>query len=350
MLKSQSTQFSLTFFFGPMGLAYVSMASAVLLTLLMIVLYFTLLGPVALLAIWPLSILIGAISVRLHNDHLRHRGANLLLDRNRFAEMAGLLFATGRAVAIIVVLVAGGLAAYNFGPSAADQAVDSVSDLVEKSGLQDVLDGSRTAGQTAQPLAKPGKTAVAADIQRELKEFVAVAPAAKADRQPQTPPGAGIDEPPAPAPLKLDKPQDTSAETELAVAVAQADTPATQQTASESAAAPAQPLQTARFDDRTPLKLVPIAKKKQAAVAQRKAVLIEASAWPVVNQPLRRQTVKVRQAIVNLRSGPGMEHAIVDTVRRGEALVQFARQGGWTLVELGDAGQTAWVFEELVSP
>jgi len=47
MLKSLSTQFAATLLFGPLGLAYSSVAAAVFLTLLFAVLYFTDLGMLA---------------------------------------------------------------------------------------------------------------------------------------------------------------------------------------------------------------------------------------------------------------------------------------------------------------
>ena len=70
MLKSLSTQFAATLFFGPLGLAYSSMAAAVFLTLVLAVLYFTGLGILAVGLVWPIAIIVGLVFVKLHNDQI----------------------------------------------------------------------------------------------------------------------------------------------------------------------------------------------------------------------------------------------------------------------------------------
>jgi len=81
MLKSLTTQFAATLFFGPLGLAYSSVAAAVFLTLLFAVIYFTGLGLMAALLIWPIAIITGLVFVKVHNDQIRSSGSRLLCSR-----------------------------------------------------------------------------------------------------------------------------------------------------------------------------------------------------------------------------------------------------------------------------
>jgi hypothetical protein len=117
MLKSFSTQLAATAFFGPIGLAYTSMATAVLFTLILAVLYFTGFGVLAILVIWPVSIVTGVLYVKFHNDRIRQSGNRLLLGPG---DEDGLVSAVGswvRGVAVLALICAAGYMAYIVLPS-----------------------------------------------------------------------------------------------------------------------------------------------------------------------------------------------------------------------------------------
>jgi len=101
MLKSLSTQFAATLFFGPLGLAYSSVAAAVFLTLLFAVFYFTELGFAAVLLIWPVSIIAGLVFVKLHNDQIRSSGSSLLLGPSEAEGVVGMVGSWGRGIAVL---------------------------------------------------------------------------------------------------------------------------------------------------------------------------------------------------------------------------------------------------------
>jgi uncharacterized protein YraI len=54
---------------------------------------------------------------------------------------------------------------------------------------------------------------------------------------------------------------------------------------------------------------------------------------------------------VNVRSGPGTEHAIIRQVSRHQRLIEIARQGDWVHAEVvGAEGAEGWVHASLVAP
>lgn len=75
-------------------------------------------------------------------------------------------------------------------------------------------------------------------------------------------------------------------------------------------------------------------------------VVSNSDAGIVTNQA----TLLVREAVVNLRQGPGTTFAIVTQVERGELLIEFARDGQWVNVEAAATGATGWIYGRLVSP
>jgi len=116
MLKSFSTQLAATAFFGPVGLAYTSMATAVLYTLILAVLYFTGFGVLAILVTWPISIVTGVLYVKFHNDRMRQSGNRLLLgpgDQNGLVSTVG---SWARGVAVLGLICGIGFGAYKFLP------------------------------------------------------------------------------------------------------------------------------------------------------------------------------------------------------------------------------------------
>jgi hypothetical protein len=116
MLKSFSTQLAATAFFGPVGLAYTSMATAVLFTLILAVLYFTGFGALAILVIWPLSIVVGVLYVKFHNDRVRQSGNSLLLGPGYDDGMVSAIGSWARGAAVLVVICALAYLAYRFLP------------------------------------------------------------------------------------------------------------------------------------------------------------------------------------------------------------------------------------------
>lgn len=56
----------------------------------------------------------------------------------------------------------------------------------------------------------------------------------------------------------------------------------------------------------------------------------------------------VKGTRVNLRSGPGTNHAIVGTVNYGEVLRTVRRQGNWVLVQNPNGRGNAWVASNFV--
>lgn len=116
MLKSVSTQFAATLFFGPLGLAYCSVAAAVFFTLLLAVLFFTALGPLAVVLIWPVSIVVGLVFVKLHNDGMRSSGSRLLLGPGEEMTLAGTLNSWARGVAVLALIGVAGFLAYAYIP------------------------------------------------------------------------------------------------------------------------------------------------------------------------------------------------------------------------------------------
>lgn len=73
LLKSQGVQFLLTFFFGPLGLLYSNIAASLGLFFGGILLGLFTLG-IGALAMWPVSIVVGFITVDSYNARLGYRG------------------------------------------------------------------------------------------------------------------------------------------------------------------------------------------------------------------------------------------------------------------------------------
>lgn len=120
MLKSVSTQFAATLFFGPLGLAYCSVAAAVFFTLLLAVLLFTEIGILAVFLIWPLSIIAGLVFVKLHNDGIRSSGSRLLLGPGEEMSLASTIGAWTRGLAVVALVVTAGYLAYLYMPKDGD--------------------------------------------------------------------------------------------------------------------------------------------------------------------------------------------------------------------------------------
>lgn len=54
---------------------------------------------------------------------------------------------------------------------------------------------------------------------------------------------------------------------------------------------------------------------------------------------------------VNMREGPGKDHAVLTTLARGQAMTEIGRDGDWIQVTLADAASlSGWVHRTLVAP
>lgn len=117
MLKSLSTQFAATLFFGPLGLAYTSVATAVFLTLVLAVLFFTELGILSLMLIWPVSIIVGLIFAKLHNDQVRSSGSRLLLAPGEEPGFVSSISSWTRGLAVLALIMVGGYITFLYLPN-----------------------------------------------------------------------------------------------------------------------------------------------------------------------------------------------------------------------------------------
>lgn len=158
MLKSFSSQIAATLFFGPLGLAYSSVAAAVFLTLVLAVLFFTELGVLSLLIVWPLSIIVGMVFVKLHNDQIRSSGSRLLLGPGDDYEEVTSAGSWGRGIAVLALLVVGAFVAYSYLPDS-------------KETLNRIVQSERT--QQAPAAQTVETTTVVASVAAEAAENIA---------------------------------------------------------------------------------------------------------------------------------------------------------------------------------
>lgn len=159
MLKSLSTQFALTLFFGPLGLAYISVASAVFLTLLLAVLLFSEIGVLALLLVWPLSIIAGLIFVKLHNDGIRSSGSRLLLGPGEEPSLVSRVSNWARAIAVVALITTAGYLVYLYMPQTITQG-NSLGRIVDVTG-----EGAGVSGDT---------TVIAANLNNNADNFAVI--------------------------------------------------------------------------------------------------------------------------------------------------------------------------------
>ena len=155
MLKSLSTQFAATLFFGPLGLAYSSVAAAVFLTLLLAVLFFTAIGILAIAIIWPVSMVVGVVFVKMHNDGLRQSGSRLLLGPGEESELVSTIGSWGRGLAVLSLIAVAAILVLLYLPSSdIGRIVDApVPALSSPDSTTDVagnaVSGSDESGDTA---------------------------------------------------------------------------------------------------------------------------------------------------------------------------------------------------------
>ena len=73
----------------------------------------------------------------------------------------------------------------------------------------------------------------------------------------------------------------------------------------------------------------------------------------VAEEPAPEVTIDLRQVAgkrVNMRSGPGTNYGILDTLTRGtEAEILAVNEDGWAEVWIPSTGQTGWMAERLLT-
>ncbi len=261
MLKSLPTQLAATLIFGPLGLAYSSMAAAVFLTLVLAVLFFSELGLYAFLLIWPVAAITGLVFVKLHNDGIRQSGSRLLLGPGETPDLAGTIGNWARVVSIVALVAIVGFIAYLYLPQ---------------------NDGNGSLGQ-----------------------IVDVSPASQ-------------------APVAIPATETSESMQVLAEQIPASSTP---QPASDGFA------------------VVALPKRDVAPVIVGNGESASTSDSALVAQGV----VVVREAVVNLRQGPGVNFSILTQVERGDRLTEYARDGQWVNVETEDSSFSGWIYGELVT-
>jgi len=334
MQKSLSTQFAATVFFGPMGLAYTSMPVAVFFTLLLAVLFFTELGILSVLLIWPLSIIIGMLLVKLHNDQHRRHGRLLLAPEDD----DGLLVSSGgRALlALCTIALLGTLAIWfaagkkNVG-SDIGRIVDSPATSKTQTAAIDpkpattkpVLSIAESAAQN-QAASQRSKQAVQSSQQSQPVESTSVSktlPIAKT--RPVVRQRVDLSEP-------ATEPVATASSQPSSVVV-----PIPESSESEGQSV-----------------LVPIVSDDLKVI-----VLDQQQVTPVVIDSSSPSNIKVavsnflyvNEPLVNLRGGPGTNNPILAKLTRGEQMTELNREGSWINVTTTDTNITGWIFASLVS-
>jgi hypothetical protein len=293
MLKSLSTQFAATLFFGPLGLAYSSVAAAVFLTLLLAVLFFSALGGLALVIVWPLSIAIGLVFVKLHNDQLRSSGSRLLLGPDDDFEDTSPLNSWGRGVAVLALLLAGAFVLFLYLPK-------------ERQSIGRIV-ATDSAGTSSESQAAPDPQEAMASAIKALKEAYAGTSTDVAEAT--SPDGLAVNEQQSTPAVIAAKANEDESNDDFAVI-----------------ALPEQEVATVIIDN-----------DGNVQQGELDSALNSGRPELTVDAPL-----------VNLRRGPGTSFDIITTVRAGDRLFEFARDGNWVNVETASSGYTGWIYSRLV--
>lgn len=267
MLKSLSTQFVAALLFGPLGLAYSSMAAAVFLTLLLAVLYFSELGVLAFVVIWPIAIVTGLVFVKFHNDGIQQSGSRLLLGPGESPDLVTTIGSWVRAVSVLTLIAIAGFIGYLYLPAGSGGNSNGLGRIVD-AGRQ-IVDSNNGLGQIAD--ATPGSDSSTALAGEQNTGLIA--------------------------------PDDGFA----VIALPRDDVASVIVDSGESAT------------------------RSNTAVAS-------------------QGVVYVREAVVNLRQGPGVSFPILTQVERGDKLIEFARDGQWVNVETENSQISGWIYGRLVSP
>ena len=102
----------------------------------------------------------------------------------------------------------------------------------------------------------------------------------------------------------------------------------------------------------------PVATEPLIAINVRTTPQVVAPAEPVASVPIAELAIEtptldlryVAGNRVNLRRGPGTNHAVLDTLRQGTAAEVIATNDlGWAQIRLIESGQTGWIAARLLS-
>jgi len=81
-------------------------------SLVLAVLYFTVLGTFAVFLMWPVAIIVGLVFVKMHNDQMRQSGSRLLLGPGEEGDLVSTMGSWGRGFAVLSLLAVGGYLSY----------------------------------------------------------------------------------------------------------------------------------------------------------------------------------------------------------------------------------------------
>lgn len=338
MQKSLSTQIAATVFFGPMGLAYTSMAVAVFFTLLLAVLIFTELGILSVLLIWPLSIIIGMLLVKLNNDQHRHHGRLLLAPEDEDGSLIGAVSSGGRAFVAICALALLGTFAIWFSSGKKNDVSPGIGRIVDS----------------------PAKTKTEAAV---INPTPANANATQVASQTNNFAGNQSDSP-VNQNNNTSKPVESLPVAKTTPVIKRQQVDLSQLDVETTSTAPSQPdsvvvpipesvsPDSVSVESEGQSVLVPIASDELKVV-----VLDQQQVTPVVIDSSSPSNIKVtasnflyvNEQLANLRGGPGTSNPILARLTRGEQMTELDRQGSWIRVTTTDENITGWIFSSLVS-
>ena len=298
MLKSITTQIALTVFFGPLGLAYSSLAAAVFLTLVLAVLFFTALGPLAVLLVWPVAIVTGLVFVKIHNDGIRQSGTRLLLGPDEEAgDLTTTIGSWGRGLAVLSLMAVGGYIALIYLPGSKDNEVGLTGSIADKS-VQSVDIVSTDYSNTEEGATDYSGTLDSTSVAVPVADTTFVESSSDSFSDNDSTPSVAVSEVISRFSSSTD---DTFAEV----------------TFSETQVTP---------------------------------VIIDSSSSSGNLDNGGGQYFTVDAIEVNLRDGPGTNFSILDQVAQGDELRELDRAGSWVNVVSTSDGKTGWIYGRLISP
>jgi hypothetical protein len=87
----------------------------------------------------------------------------------------------------------------------------------------------------------------------------------------------------------------------------------------------------------------------RAVEAPREVVVVTSPPMERTLPALLPEEVQVSAAALNIRTGPGLHHNVIDQVQRGDRLRVINSAPGWLCVQMG-SGQIGWVMDSFTVP
>lgn len=324
MLKSLPTQFAATLFFGPLGLLYSSVAACVFLTLLLAVLYFTELGALSAMVIWPISIIAGLVFVKLHNDQVRSSGSRLLLGPGEEESLVTALGSWGRGIAVLALMGIVGYLVYWYSPANSHDRMVNAATMDKAPGDAMIQTDAQIVGAVSTDNDIDFVTVVdpvtpivtTASVQTDSRPVIQSEPASVEASSVETSSQESVNvEPVAVEPATVEP------------------ATVTRSTISRSTSESRQPPATST---------IPEVSFTEQPLRQNVATSGE-------SEVINGNVLYVDSPVVNLRDGPGTNFSILSQVDRGEELIEIDRVGSWINVSVTNSGTTGWIFNRLVS-